>query len=286
MKASVLSLLFMIFAATAGADTPLPGPLYVTYVGNAGYLVAGQGHKVAIDALFGGWSSDEYDIPADSTVALMKSARPPFDDIDIIAVTHWNRDHFDAGIVAKNLKNNAHGVILCSQQVADKLATQPEYGEIQNRIHVVEAPTDSVVRYKQKGISALILSSRHGSYSARDSAGTTVDIHRNTRNLEFLLTLGERSFFHCGDATFEHKYRYRLIGLGMDSIDIAFVPKWSCEVLPTFAEKLVRECLLPKRIFFIHMAPGTGARLAAGPTCINYRMVTLPTRSLESWIIP
>lgn len=278
-------ILCLALALSAGADSTVPSPLTVTYVGNTGFLVEAPGRKIAIDALLGGQPSVYYDIP-DSVVALMKAAQPPFDNIDVIAVTHWHHDHFDAGIVAQHLKSDTRCVVLCPQQVADSLAARPEYGAISQRIHVIDIPVDSVASYSQAGISVRILSSRHGPYYDVDSNGKTVDIHRTTRNLEYLFTLGGRTVFHSGDAAFEDKYRYQVIGLGKDSIDIAFVPAWGCHDQQSFTENMVRECLLPRWVFFTHLAPGKGAQLARGPLCNSYRGVTFATHSLESWVIP
>ncbi len=183
-------------------------PLVVTYIGNTGYVIQCQGSKVAIDALFGGWTSDTYDIPPDSIAALMKSAQPPFDNINIIAVTHYHKDHFDPRIMVQHLKSNTRGIVLCPPQVADSLAAQPGFDEIQRRIYVIKAPIDSVRRYDQDGISALVLSSKHGSYYGTDETGKTVDFHRNTQHLEYLFTIDGRSFFHSGDVMFEDKYKY------------------------------------------------------------------------------
>jgi L-ascorbate metabolism protein UlaG (beta-lactamase superfamily) len=260
--------------------------LRVTYVGNTGFVVQGKQGKVIIDGLLGSKGAAYYDMPSDSIVSLMRSARPPFGDIDIIAVTHWHDDHFDASVVAQHMIHNPRSELLCTRQVADRLATQPDYAVIERRVTVVDIPVDSVVPFAKAGISARILSSMHGSYYDVDSAGETVDIHRETVNLEFLFDLGGQSVFHCGDAAMPDRYRYRLLGLGQDSLDVAFVQTWSCQELPSFREKLVREELLPRRIFFTHMAPGRAARLAADSSCLSYRGVTIPTHHLESWTIP
>lgn len=258
----------------------------MTYVGNTGFLVESTHGKIVIDGLLGSRGAEYYDMPADSIVALMRSAKPPFDDIDIIAVTHWHDDHFDASVVAQHMVHAPRSVLLCTRQVADRLAKQPEYAAIERRVTVVDVPIDSVVSFAEAGISVRILSSRHGSYYDVDSVGRTIDIHGETKNLEYLFSLGERAVFHCGDAAMPDRYRYRLLGLGHDSIDVAFVQAWSCGELPSFREKLVREGLLPRRISFTHMAPGRAVRLAADSSCPGYRGVIIPTRHLESWTIP
>ena len=268
------------------AESPIQSALKVTYIGNTGFLIETQDRKIAIDALFGGWTSDDYDIPPDSVVDLMRAAQPPFDNIDIVAVTHWHADHFSASIVAQHMQQDTGCVVLCPRQVADRLAAQPEYAEISERVHVIDIAIDSVAIYNQNGISSKILSSHHGSYFEVDSTGKTVDLHRDTRNLEYLFKIGGHTVFHSGDAALNYRYRYQLIGLGKDSIDAAFVQWWPCNDLPSFREIIVREDILPRRIFFTHMAPGRRAKLAREPSCNSHLGVILATHSLESWIIP
>lgn len=278
-------LLCLTSAMTDAADITTPKPLTVTYVGNTGYLIQCDGHKVAIDALLGGEKSEWYDIPSDSVVALMVAAQPPFDGIDVIAVTHRHDDHFVASIVADYLSRNAKCELLCSPQVADKLSALPNYETIRKQIRTVSAPVDAVSQFSENGITAQVLSSKHGAYFETDSTGKTVDRHRDVEHLEFLFTIGGRSFLHIGDAALQDRDKYRRLGLGKDSIDIAFVKAWGCYEQMTFGEKLVRDCILPKSIFFTHLPPGKGAEWAIKAAYSCYRQVTFPTRSLQSWIV-
>lgn len=273
--------------AVLGAEPEAPAlnSLTVTYVGNTGYPIESQGHKIAIDALFGGFTSKYYDVPADSIVDLMKTAQLPFDNIDIIAITHWHDDHFNAGIVAEHLTNDTPCRVLCPLQVAERLATQPQYGKIKSQIYSYELPVDSVVSWEQRGVLANILCSHHGSYWDSDSAGNNVDIHRETQNLEFFFTIGNHSLFHCGDAQFQEKYRYLRLGLASDSIDIAFVQWWGCHDLPLFGEIIVREELRARHVFVTHLAPGKASQMAEAPECSSHRKVVLPVRSLQQWQI-
>lgn len=282
----ILITLVVCLACGGGANALGQDTLQVTYVGNTGFLVRAKEGKIVIDGLLGSRGAEYYDMPSDSIVALMKSARPPFDNIGIIAVTHWHDDHFDAAVVAQHMTHDLHAVLLCPRQVADRLAAEPEFAQLQPRIRVIDSPIDSVQVMTVAGLKVRVLSSKHGSYHDVDSAGNTFDIHRDVRNLEYLFSFGEKTVFHSGDAAMPDRYRYRLLGLGLDSIDIAFVQAWSCGDLPSFREILVREGLLPRYIFFTHMAPGRAARLVADSGCPGYRGVTIATRQLQSWSIP
>ncbi len=278
-------LLCLICVSTASAKDATQEPLIVTYVGNTGYLVKCDGQKVAIDALLGGPESEYYDIPSDSVVVLMNAAQPPFDSINVIAVTHWHADHFTAGIVANYLKRNAACRLLCTQQVADKISGLPEYSAIRNQIRVIDAPVDSITEVTLDGITVKALSSKHGSYFETDSTGHSVDRHRNVQHLEFLFSMSGRSFLHVGDAGLQDRRQFLPLGLGNDSIDIAFVQRWACNEMPSFTEKLVRESVLPRRIFFTHLAPKAMATFSDYADCNSYNQVIAPLHSLQVWVI-
>ncbi len=287
MKTAGLALsLCLTLSLVAVAGETAPKPLTVTYVGNTGYLIECDGHKVAIDALLGGKESEYYDIPSDSVVALMVAARPPFDGIDVIAVTHWHHDHFTAEIVAAYLALDTGCVLLCSQQVADRLSRTPTYATIRDQIRIVDAPVDSVTSFNMRGIVVKVLSSTHGSFFDADSTGKTVDLHKDVQHLEFLFTMAGRAFLHSGDAPLQDMEKYRLLELGKDSIDIAFVKRWGCYNPMSFGEKLVRERMLPRRVFFTHVPPKEMVFLSTHADCDSYRQVTIPANSLQSWIIP
>ena len=285
IKLIILTLL-LVASVFGGADVSGSAPINVTYVGNTGYLVECAGRKVAIDALLGGEQSEWYDIPSDSLVALMREAQQPFDDIDVIAVTHWHHDHFTAPIVAAYLKRNSLCILLCPQQVADQLAELPDNAAIEKQIHVIDAPVDSVTSLDLNGIGTRILTSKHGAYYETDSTGQKVDRHANVQHLEFLFNIGGRVFLHVGDVGLQDMERYRLLGLGTDSIDAALVQRWGCYEKMTFGEKLVRERIRPKRIFFTHIAPKERESLQRKADCTCYRGVTIPLRGLEHWVLP
>lgn len=284
--AGIAPLLFLIFVLSAAADDSSLKPLTVTYVGNTGYLIECDGHKVAVDALLGGKPSEYYDIPSDSVVALMAAAQPPFDGIDVIAVTHRHDDHFSADIIGKYLSGNSGCELLCSQQVADKLSVLPEYETFRKQVRIVNAPVDSVTPFGRDGIAARVLSSKHGAYYETDSTGNRIDRHRNVQHLEFLFTIGGRSFLHVGDVGLQDRNQFLPLGLGKDSIDLAFVQVWGCYEMMSFGEKLVRDCVLPKRIFFTHIAPKQKPWFVKKADCASYRQATFPLRSLQSWVIP
>ena len=73
----------------------------VTYVGNAGFLIAVGDKKILIDALFSGFPGG-YTLPEEIRDK-MALGRPPFDGIDLALATHSHGDHFESGLVRRFL---------------------------------------------------------------------------------------------------------------------------------------------------------------------------------------
>ena len=76
----------------------------ITYIGNAGFLIQIENKKILIDALFKGFEGT-YELPQYIQEKL-KLAQAPFDDVDLILVTHAHGDHIDPDMVLQHMKNN------------------------------------------------------------------------------------------------------------------------------------------------------------------------------------
>ena len=232
-------------------------PLKVTYVGNEGFLIECGGRKILIDALFGGWDADWCQVPPDSVVELMKAASPPFDNVDLIAVTHAHVDHFDAEIVAAHMKNNPRGILVCSEQTRQKLDSAGYGADIGDRIRVVPASGDSGLAMQIAGIGLTVFPTPHGAYWETDEkTGERVNRHRNVQHLEFVFSIGGRIIYHSGDSSFNDFERYHSSGLDRFQIDLAFLQWWCAWNAGGVQQKVVREVIRPDRIIVMHLPPG------------------------------
>ena len=105
----------------------------VTFVGNSGFLIAVGDKKVIINAFFEGFPPG-YTPPANVRDLLVK-AQPPFDNVDLIPVTHAHGDHFSAAVDHfhcqhghQELWNNFHGrgVVDGSIEMNMQMITHPQ----------------------------------------------------------------------------------------------------------------------------------------------------------------
>ena len=90
------------------ADNVSGNEVSVTYVGNAGFLIKIGDKKILIDALFKG-AAGTYEIPLDIQQKL-KLAQEPFDNVDLILVTHAHGDHVDFDMVRQHMTKNTDAI--------------------------------------------------------------------------------------------------------------------------------------------------------------------------------
>ena len=109
------------FAGPAPAQRPAGQEgVSITFLANEGVMLSSGGKKVLIDGLFLRYGPD-FAVPADSTQAALRTARAPFDAVDLILVTHRHGDHFHPETVAAHLRANPRATLLTSKQVIDSL---------------------------------------------------------------------------------------------------------------------------------------------------------------------
>ncbi|UCD17988.1 MAG: MBL fold metallo-hydrolase [Candidatus Zixiibacteriota bacterium] len=279
----VLGLMLMLSVC---AEQQEQSPLTITYVANEGFLIECDGRKILIDALFGGWESTWCHVPPDSLIELMTSARPPFDNVDLIAVSHAHIDHCDAGIIALHMKHNRRGILVCPPHVARRMEASEDYPEIKSRIRVVPAPGDSAVAMELAGIALEVLPTRHGPYWEKDEeTGEDIDRHRNVQHLEFVFTIGGRTLFHCGDSSLDDFESYRAFGMDRKHIDLGFLGWWGAWDDSFLSQRLVREVIRPERIIFMHLKPGQRISVQPEQQQSVAREVIVPQQVMETWTI-
>jgi L-ascorbate metabolism protein UlaG (beta-lactamase superfamily) len=256
----------------------------ITYVDNCGFLVECGESKILIDALLAAGESPWYYLPSDSIVSLMSAAEPPFDNVDVIAVTHAHFDHFDPDVTCRHMKQDTGTILVCPPQAEEQMQSNQFYPEIRDRIHAVAAPADSVVTMDIAGIRVSALAGHHSPYYETDSlTGETVDRHRNTQHLEFLFTAGGRTIIHTGDAPLNDFERYKKLGLGRDSIDLAFIHMWRGGEQMSFEQKLVHDVIRPERIILMHLIPGREPSGHPEQQDGIAREVIVPRQLMQTW---
>ena len=259
MRKSLQLLLFLILLPCMACAQDL---CRITYISNEGFLVELPGKKVLIDGLFDQIDGDWCDSPDEQTVELMEIAAPPFDQVDLIAITHKHIDHFDEGVVVKHLLNNPAGRVVCPKQVREVLEQNPDYEKIKDRI-VSLTPAelrDSTVMVS--GIPIRVMRLEHSHYMEQDSIGGMKNRHRDIENLGFLLDIGGVKIFHCGDTNPRNRDEYSTYALQDDSIDVAFLERMFV-ASGKEGMAVINEFIQAEHTVFMHIGPANREAFAA-----------------------
>lgn len=198
----------------ASAKTAAYADVGVEYLANMGVLLSSGDKQVTIDALFGDGLGEYYTVPVARRDSL-EHGLGRFATVDLVLVTHYHADHFNALAVHRHLASNVSAHLIASEQVVDSLraAIGDSFEAIGVRVHPVtpsEGESDSLVVAE---IKVQVLRVIHT--SARNA---------HVENLGFLVELGNERVLHIGDAKVSSD-NLRPFGL-LGSVDVALVPFW------------------------------------------------------------
>ncbi len=191
------------------------GRVVLRYLANDGISIhheASNSH-IIIDGLFDQYY-EQFEVPSDSTLALIFSSTGPFQGKRLHLVTHIHRDHVYAELLSKDLRND--GVeALVPQQVGDLMAEEglQNFKIVQDgSVHTFEEFTVEVIEM------------RHVNPRFKDIT-----------NLAFLVTIGSKKILHIGDATVDEENMSRI---GEGKVDLIVLPYF---VLSDEAIQLINE---------------------------------------------
>lgn len=250
-----MKLIFVVFFLSCSFLTFSQNKCNITYVANEGFLIESENKKILVDALFDKINENWCDSPSDSIIELMQTAKAPFNNVDIIAISHKHRDHFNDSVVVNHLLSNKKGIVICPNQVFEILKENKNFPQIKNRIVKITPNQYCDTNITVSDIPIRVLRLEHSHYMEIDSAsGEQVNRHRNIENIGFLFNLNDTKIFHCGDTNPLNEEEYSTFKLNNDSIDIAFLERQFF----SRGEKsigVLNDYINPKNIILMHINP-------------------------------
>jgi L-ascorbate metabolism protein UlaG (beta-lactamase superfamily) len=240
-------LILLVFAATLSCSTPDPESAKVTYIANEGFLIEAGGSKILIDAIFNDETINYAHVPDRETLAALENAEPPFDDIDLLLVTHAHRDHFAPEPVRRHLASNPESLLLAPPQAFSMLPAEENDRVVEIDLDLHQS-TDMV--FGNIRVEAHRL--RHSPYMVEDPrTGERYNRHEGVENIAYWIEVGGLTLFHIGDAVLSGNLDY----LATESfpsrrLDIAFVEFFD---LSEQTGELLTGRLPTDRIVFMHL---------------------------------
>lgn len=207
-------------AGWAPPDSPA-GPVEISYIDNSGFLIAGGGKKILIDAHHLG-------VPADIRSAI-ETAQPPFDDVDLILITHNHYDHFHAGMLGRALEASPQTVVATTgETVADMERSFAGFERVKERIKGFLPAKGERMQVTLNGIGLEVLNLPHGV---------------TPENVGFIIHLAGKKLLHTGDLI--NPALPAVYNLTADGLDLAFVPLWYLTGRATIVDIVGAEWIVP-----------------------------------------
>ncbi len=239
IKKTIVSILLvgLFFSLHAQQD------ITITYIANEGFLITSDTNKILIDGIFSEGSGTFYTPPAEELIK-ERNATSPFDNIDIVCVSHVNADHVDPAYLVEHLTNNMSGNLIAPLQVVDELAVIDGYSSIENRIKSISWGNQSRFDTTKNGIQVKSFRFSHANNKL------------TTHNLGYLIKVNGFTIFHTGDSDPAIPDTFQLYNLAKDSIDIAFIHRGFFDSGTNSAGVQIINYLKPKAIIIMHIKIG------------------------------
>jgi len=183
----------------------------ITYIANEGVFLEYEGNSVFIDALHKKYLQ-MYQHTLGKTVLGAIQGMNPFEEVDLMLVTHVHRDHFDVDYTTQFLENHTETILIAPQQVMDSIG-RIDY--LTNQMYPLQ-PTEKGPVYEMAGMTIHTIPLLH-SYQKRNDW---------VQNLGYIVDFDGLRVLHIGDAELIDENFTRLkkaIGKG---VDYAILPDW------------------------------------------------------------
>lgn len=193
----------------SASDGSIQAGLKITFIANEGFLLNSPSKKVLIDALYKNVYSPNVK-PSAQLIQKMENADPPFDNIDIICITHDHNDHYDINCVGKHLEKDIKAILVCPNSVANAFRNYSNYNAIKERIISITAGSGVKVDTIFNDVPITIFGFRH-------CLSNFYDMEHNS----YLLNMEGVKIYHSGDS-WGYKNEFNAFNLQNDSIDVGF----------------------------------------------------------------
>ncbi len=245
-RMTVLLCCAILISATRGnsnnmndGDPPSQNDVTITYLQNDGVLISDGTDKILIDAIFNpasGWINLNV-----AEAAKIINAQAPYDDIDLVLITHNHGDHYSPGVVNTHLSNNANAKLIAPPPVAANFSGT----QIVN-INPARGQSQALT---VNGIEVEVLHLRHFDAFGNDFSGV--------QNFGYLVKIGGRNILHLGDVDMTVQ-NFQNFGLVEKGIDFVLIPTFNTPAhFMTSHRDALNSQIQPANIIALHLLSGS-----------------------------
>lgn len=193
-------LYLLILIITLSGFTNQKKELKITYLANCGFLYEGDKSKVLIDP-FGTKFGKTFFLPSKETKTNIIKGNVPFDDIDLLLITHIHGDHFNAKLTGTFLLNNPKAKMICPSQVYIQMKDSCiSFAQIKSQITSPNLTIGESKKIKINGITVTVIRMQHGTNRSLDGLSySDYTDYEKTENFGYIIHFDKKNIFHQGD---------------------------------------------------------------------------------------
>ena len=184
----------------------------ITYIANEGVFIEYEGTKVYIDVLHQKYKHSLYQFTRTPYRLKLIAGEGPFEEVDLMLVTHLHGDHIHIGDTKELLANNPKTILMTSQQVLDSIGL---VGYQTNQLYAIQ-PEDRGLTFQMQGLDIQTFPLIH-SYKQRNHAIV---------NTAYLLDFEGLTILHVGDPELTEENLKRINKAVGKGVDYALLPDW------------------------------------------------------------
>ncbi len=215
----------------------------VHYLGNEGLMIESEQSKILFDPFFNK-NYQRFTLVPEEIRTKIFSNNKPYDNVDIIFISHAHADHFSAKDVATYLSKYSKVILVAPKQVIEKLKPLSGYQAIANQMHGISMKIgDQPKELFIEGIHVEVVRIPHVGWPEK----------ADVENLVYRLTLhDEVTVMHMGDADIKSEHYQPYIKFWSKKVTHhAFIPH--VFAMTSDSKQIVRDLLNIKEVTYIHV---------------------------------
>jgi len=223
-------------------------PLKVTYIANCSFLYEAADEKVLIDP-FGTEYGDYFYLPSMTNRSKLIEGLPPFDNIDLILITHVHGDHFNPFLAENFLINNRETKMICPPQVYQQMQDScHQFFQIESQLESQPLDMHESKSLNVNHIPITAISLQHGTTRCLEGIDyKDYTDYEKTENWGYVIRVANNTIFHQGDGSL--KINEQALIKIKEKIDIAYLSFFDWD---STSFQLIQNDLHPNKIMFMH----------------------------------
>jgi len=220
----------------------------ITYIANCGFLCESPSQKVLIDP-FGTSFGNLFNLSSTETMTKIENGTTPFDQINLVLITHIHGDHFDPFPAEKFLLQNKQAQLVCPPQVRQQMKDScQQFTQIDAQILSPQLSMSELKTMTVNGIQLTVVRMQHGTNRSLQGVDyKDYTDYEKTEDYGYLFDLGDKVIFHQGDGCL--KINQEALDKLNPKVDIAFLSYFDWD---TSSFNLLKDKLHSQNIILMH----------------------------------